>query len=426
MQRATKKGRKSLCPPLAPAAVAALTPPDVEVSITDENVTDIDFKKVIDLVGITVLTSTAKRAYEIADTFRSRGVKVILGGIHPSILPGEAEAHADAVVIGEAEGIWPEVIEDFRSDRLQKEYRRNGHPDLAGLPVPRRDLFAQGSYFIPNTISTSRGCPYACSFCSVTSFFGHTYRCRPVDEIAKEIESLDLKKPLIFVDDNIAGNPRFAKDLFRAIIPFKLTWLGQASVTIANDKELLRLAAESGCAGLLIGFESIYDANLATMGKKINTASNFEGVIRMIHSYGIAIHGCFIFGLDGDDEDIFKRTVRFAQDMRLETAQFGFALPHPGTALYNSLDKEGRIISKDWSKYNAEIVFEPKLISRETLQKGHDWASPEFYSLPSIARRIGVVHRHLAALWSANLFIRSHWRKKLRASEGDQDTLPLL
>jgi radical SAM superfamily enzyme YgiQ (UPF0313 family) len=415
-----QKRTKPLCPPLAPAAVAALTPSDVDVSITDENVTAIDFKKEVDLVGITVITVTAKRAYEIADTFRARGVKVILGGMHPSFLPAEAGQHADAVVIGEAEGIWPAVVQDFKTNRLQNIYRQHERLGLVGLPIPRRDLFAKGAYFIPNTISTTRGCPYACSFCSVTSFFGHTYRCRPLAEIIKEIETLNERKQIVFVDDNIVGNPKFAKELFRAIAPYKLKWLGQASVTIARDDELLKLAAASGCVGLLIGFESIYPANLAAVGKNINVADDYEKVIRKIHSYGIAIHGCFIFGLDQDDENVFKRTVRFAQATRLETAQFSFATPHPGTVLYESLDKAGRIVSKDWSKYNAEIVFEPNLISREALQKGHDWASPEFYSIPSILRRIGVAHRNLAAFWVANLIFRAHWRKKLRAKNKNQ------
>ena len=185
--------KKAPCPPLGIAMVAALTPPEVEVSLTDENVTVIDFQKEIDLVGITVLTITAKRAYEIADTFRAIGVKVILGGSHTSALPKEASQHADAIVIGEAEGIWANVIEDFKANKLQRMYSHHEQPSLLNLPIPRRDLFADGVYYFRNTISTTRGCPYACSFCSVTSFFGHTYRCRPIEEILKEIETLNHK-----------------------------------------------------------------------------------------------------------------------------------------------------------------------------------------------------------------------------------------
>ena len=416
-QENLRKRRKAICPPLGLAMVAALTPPEVEVSLTDENVTVIDFQKETDLVGITALTVTAPRAYEIADNFRARGVKVILGGIHPSILPEEASQHADAVVIGEAEGIWPNLIEDFKANKLQRVYRQRERPSLLNLPIPRRDLFAKGAYYATNTISTTRGCPYSCSFCSVTLFFGHTYRCRPVEEVLKEIEILNQRKLIGFVDDNIVGNPKFAKELFRALIPYKIKWVAQASVTIARDDELLKLAAASGCIDLLIGFESLSAANLAAMGKKVNVVDEYENVIRKIHSYGIAIHGFFILGLDEDDEDVFKRTVHFAQKMRLESAQFAWPVPYPGTALYESLDKTGRIVTKDWSRYESNLVFEPKLMSREMLQQRRDWVWREFYSLPSIWRRVGMVRQNLRALWAVNLYYRAFWRRKLEADK---------
>ena len=226
--------------------IAALTPLEVEVSLTDENVTVIDFQKEIDLVGITALTITAKRAYEIADTFRAKGVKVVLGGSHPSALPKEASQHADAIVIGEAEGIWANVLEDFKANKLQRIYSQREQPSLLNLPIPRRDLFTDGVYYFRNTISTTRGCPNACSFCSVTSFFGHTYRCRPVEEILKEIETMNYKKIIFFVDDNIVGKPKFAKELFRALVPYKLKWAAQASVTIARDDELRDIIKSCG------------------------------------------------------------------------------------------------------------------------------------------------------------------------------------
>jgi len=397
--------------------VAALSPPEVEVSLTDENVTAVDFQKETDLVGITVLTVTAQRAYEIADTFRARGVKVILGGIHPSVLPEEASQHADAVVIGEAEGIWSNLIDDFKANKLQRVYKLRERPSLLSLPIPRRDLFADAAYFVRHTISTTRGCPYSCSFCSVTAFFGHTYRCRPVEEILKEIETFDERKPIGFVDDNIVGNPKFAKELFRALVPYKIKWGAQASVTIARDDELLKLAAASGCIALFIGFESLSPANLAAVGKRINVVDEYENVIRKVHSHGIAIHGFFIFGFDEDDEDVFRRTVRFAQKVRLESAQFDFLVPYPGTALCECLDKAGRVVTKDWSQYGYDLVFEPNPMSREILQKGHDWAWREFYSIPSIWRRVGVARRNLAALWAMNLYYRAHWRGKLRGNK---------
>lgn len=407
-----KSRRKVLTPPLGMAMVAALTPPEINVSLTDENITKIDFEKEVDLVGITALTCSAQRAYEIADTFRARAVKVILGGIHPSMQPDEASQHADAVVVGEAEGIWEHVIEDFKANRLQKIYRQQERPSLRNLPIPRRDLFAKGAYYIRNTISATRGCPYSCSFCSVTSFFSHTYRCRPVEDVLREIDTLNNAKLLFFVDDNIVGNPKFAKELFRALIPYKIKWFGQASVTIAKDDELLKLAAASGCTGLLIGFESISPASLAAVGKSANVVDEYQNVIRKIHSNGIGIHGFFIVGLDEDNEDVFKRTLHFAQNMRLESAGFAYPTPLPGTAFYESLDKSGRIITKDWSRYSNDIVFEPKLMSRETLHRGHVWASREFFKIPSIWRRVGLARHNLALLWLINLLWRAHYQKR--------------
>jgi radical SAM superfamily enzyme YgiQ (UPF0313 family) len=397
--------------------VAALTPPEVEVCLTDENVTDIDFQKEIDLVGITALTITASRAYEIADNFRMRGVKVVLGGAHPSALPDEASQHADAVVIGEAEGIWPNLINDFKANKLQRIYRQSERPSLVNLPIPRRDLFAKGAYYVTNTLSTTRGCPYSCSFCLVTSFFGHTFRSRPVEEVLKEIETLNRRQFIVFVDDNIVGNPKFAEELFRALIPYKIKWLSQASVMVARNDELLELAAASGCIALLIGFETLSPANLAAVGKKVNIVDEYETLIKKIHSHGIAIHGFFILGLDEDNEEVFKRTLHFAQKMRLESAQFTWPVPYPGTAFYESLDKAGRIVTKDWSQYEFKVVFEPKLMSREMLQQRRHWVYGEFYSLPSIWRRVGIVRRNLMVLWIANLFYRNFFRRQRKADK---------
>ena len=370
--------------------------------------------KDVDLVGITTHTQTANRAYEIADSYRARGIKVVLGGIHASILPEEASKHADSVVIGEAEGIWPTLIDDFKSNNLKSIYRQDKRPGLVNLPIPRRDLFDKAAYLVPQSMITTRGCPHDCSFCTVTTFMGHTYRCRPIEEVLREIETFDTDKPIFFLDDNITGNPKFAKELFRALIPYKITWAGQCSVSIAKDDELLRLAAASGCIILLIGFESVSPASLASVGRKAKWAGDYEAVIRKIHSHGIGIHGCFIFGFDEDDNDIFRRTVRFAQKMKLESAQFSFLRPYPGTALYETMDKAGRIQTKDWSKYGDGSVFEPKSMSQDELDKGQVWAWRKFFSLPSIFRRLGLIRRHGLKLWVVNLYYRSHWKNKAR------------
>ena len=412
--------QKAVFPPLGLAAVAALTPPEIEASLTDENVAVIDFQKEVDLVGVTALTATAQRAYEITDKFRARGVKVVLGGAHPSALPEEAIQHADAVVIGEAEGIWPNVINDFKANKLQGVYRQHEKPSLVNLPIPRRDLFAKGAYFIRQTVSASKGCPHSCSYCSVTSLFGRKYRCRPVEEVLSEIETLNHRKLIGFVDDNITGNPDHAKELFRALVPYKIKWGAQASVTIARDDELLKLAAASGCIALLIGFETLSKENLAELGKKANIVDEYETVIKKIHSHGIAIDGLFILGLDEDDEGVFERTVNFTQRMNLECAQFAWPIPYPGTAFYELLDKTGRIVTKDWSQYGYDIVFEPKLMSREVLQQRHARVWEEFYSLPSIWGRVGMARRNLSSLWALNLYYRAFWRKKLKADKQQQ------
>jgi radical SAM superfamily enzyme YgiQ (UPF0313 family) len=422
-QENLRKRNKVLCPPLGLAQVAGLTPPEVQVSLIDENVTAIDFQKEADLVGITAYTITAQRAYQIADTFRARGVKVILGGSHPSALPEEASHHADAVVIGEAEGIWPNVIHDFRSNKLQRLYSQSERPSLRDLCLPRRDLFAKEKYYFENTISTSRGCPYACSFCSVTSFFGNTFRTRPIEEIIKEIETLNRKKIIIFVDDNIFANPKFAKDLFRTLVPYKIRWIAQASVMVARDDELLKLAAASGCIGLLIGFETISPANLLAMGKKVNVVDGYEMVVRKLHSHRIAAHGFFILGLDEDGKDVFVRTLRFTQKMRLDSLQFTWPVPYPGTAMCKSLDDSGRVITKDWAQYESNVVFEPKLMSREELKRGCAWAESKFFSIPSIWRRIGVAQRNFVGLWVINLSYRAYLRRKARTN-GDSPGLP--
>ena len=416
--------KKAACPPLGLAMVAALTPPDIEVSLTDENIETIDLQEETDLVGITALTVTAQRAYDIADAFRARGVKVVLGGIHPSLLPEEAGQHADAVVIGEAEGVWQGLIADFKANTLHNVYQQTERASMVNLPVPRRDLFAKGGYFFRNTISTTRGCPYSCAFCTVTTFFGHTYRSRPVQEVIKEIETLEDRKSVIFVDDNIVGNPKYAKELFRALIPYKIKWVGQASVTIVKDDELLKLAAESGCIDLFVGFETLSPANLAAVNKKTNSVDDYESVIKKIHSYGIGIHGFFIFGLDEDDEGSFKRTVQFAQKMRLESAQFDLLTPYPGTETYKSLDKAGRIVTRDWSLYGHGLMFQPKSMSEETLLNGRAWAWCEFYSLPSIWRRLGLAHHNLVTFWAVNLYYRAFWQKKFRSDKDGNKSVP--
>jgi len=371
-------------PPLNLLYVAALTPKDVEITLTDEHVDKIDFEEKVDLVGITSLTVTAPRAYEIADEFRKRGIKVVLGGIHASAVPQEAVQHADAVVIGEAENLWPQVIEDFTKERLKKFYQSSQKPDLKNLPVPRRDLLRGKRYVTKNFVQTTRGCPFDCDFCSVSMFFDKRHRFRPVGEVIKEIENLKGNF-IIFADDNIVAHTKYAKDLFKALVPCKKRWASQAALTMAQDEELLGLAARSGCEWVYIGFESLSDIGLTKFKKYIN----LKEAIKRLKSYGIRVEGSFVFGFDSDDEKIFERTLKFAQESRLDAATFHLLTPLPGTKLYEKLEKEKRIVERDWSKYDfSTVVFEPKQMTGGELRDGVRWAMREFYSLFSVTKRL--------------------------------------
>lgn len=398
---------RSLFPPLSLAVLAGLTPPDWDVSIVDESVERINFDQPADLVGVTAMTAVAPRAYQIAAEYRKRGVPVVLGGIHPTALPAEAAANADSVVIGEAEPVWGQVLADALKGKLQRFYTAAQRPLLDGLPLPRRELFRPDRYLTMNTVQTSRGCPFSCSFCSVTRFFGCTYRMRPIADVCREIETLK-DRVVLFVDDNIVGNVRRAKDLFRALIPYGLKWMGQSSINIASDLELLGLAAKSGCIGLFIGFESLVADNLASIGKRINRVEQYREAIARIHAHGIGIEGAFIFGFDEDRPSVFQRTVEFAQRARLAAAQFGILTPFPGTPLREQLEGERRITDRNWAKYTiSHVVFRPAAMSAEALQSGFNWAYREFYSYSSIISRLVLgLKRNLRLFLPINISFR--------------------
>jgi len=400
-------GGGKLAPHLGIITLAALTPPDIDVSVVDENLEKINFDEKVDMVGITAMTPTVTRAYEISDSFRQKGVPVVMGGFHPSFMPQEAIQHCDSVVIGEADAIWHNVLRDIESRKLKKFYKQNGFGSLDNMPVPRRDLLRRKSYIMFNTVETSRGCPFQCSYCSVSAFFGNTHRSRPVSDVLREVET--LKGILIFfVDDNIVGMPKRAKNLFRALIPYKRKWIGQASLTIARDPELLELAARSGCAGLFIGFESLSQESLEEAGKRINAVRRYAEDIKKIQDHGISIHGAFIFGFDHDDESVFERTVDFVKRHNLDSASFSTLTPFPGTPVYSRLLNENRIVTKDWSRYGG-AVFRPKLMSRERLNEGCAWAWKECYSYRSILRRLARPKR----LWFIHFLLNMGYKQAI-------------
>jgi radical SAM superfamily enzyme YgiQ (UPF0313 family) len=400
-------------PYLSLTTLAALTPAGVEIKIEDENTQEIDFQDRPDLVAISIMTPLAKRGYEIADRFRGLSIPVVIGGFHATWMAEEAGRHADAVVLGEAEGVWPRVIEDCRRGALQQVSRGVGRPELRGLPLPRRDLLKKGAYFFTNTMQIGRGCPFQCDFCSVTAFFGHTCRLRPLAEVRREVELLLQKQDFIFfVDDNIIGDPGYARELFAALREFRVKWVSHASINIAENEALLRQAAASGCHGLFIGFESLSQETLRSHHKAANRADRYGELIRKIHDQGIGIEGSFIFGSDDDDPSVFARVEEFCEENKIDAAVFAVLTPFPGTRLYDQLEREGRILSRDWSLYDmGHVVFQPRRMTVEQLQEGHDWANRRFYSYGSILRRFWPLRRSHQVFLPSNWAMRRAWRR---------------
>jgi radical SAM superfamily enzyme YgiQ (UPF0313 family) len=380
-------------PNLALPILAALTPRDVTISFTDDLLTPIDLEKHlkdVDLVGITVLTKTALRAYHIADAYRKKGVCVVLGGIHPSALPEEAKEHADAVVIGEAEGIWGRLIEDFRAKDLKPFYRQEGTIDPSKIPSPRREILPTRGYFPVDVVQATRGCPFRCEFCSVQNFFGNTYRFRPVSDVVEEVRNL-RHRLMMFNDDNIIGNPSYSKELLKALIPLKKKWIGQASLSGLKEVENIELLAKSGCIGLLIGFESLSKANLIRSQKYQNDPAEYREIIDVLHRFGITIWASFIFGFDEDDPSIFEETVAFAIRAKLFSVVFALLTPYPETSFYQRVKREGRLVEDRWwlleRPDESAPYFIPKKMSGEVLRECWKKAWKDFYSLSSILKR---------------------------------------
>jgi radical SAM superfamily enzyme YgiQ (UPF0313 family) len=386
-----KLGSGTDTPHLGLLTLAAVTPPDCEVSLVDEEVGEIDFDAETDLVGITAMTITANRAYELADEWRRRGVAVVLGGIHPTVMPEEAARHADSVVIGEADEVWPRLVADAKAGGLQPVYRCERRIDMAHVALPRRDLLDRDRYLTTNLIQATRGCPNDCSFCSIHVMSGSRYRCRPVRDVIAEIET--FPDPVVaFVDDNIVGRPAYAKELFRALIPLKVKWYGQGSLNIAEDDELLVLAAKSGCKILLVGFESLSPENISAVGKgRTNHVEAYGRAIERFHDHGISLQGSFILGLDHDDASVFERTAEFINRYAVDNPLAQVLIPHPGTRLRAELESQGRIIHSDWDEYGkvyGRIAYQPKLMSPEELRAGQLWVHDQIWTLPAIASRV--------------------------------------
>jgi radical SAM superfamily enzyme YgiQ (UPF0313 family) len=428
----TKQGEtylfnKGLLAPLGLMYLAAHTPPEVEVRLIDENVERIDFSDVPDLVGITTMTATAPRAYEIARRYRARGSKVVLGGVHASMLPDEAMQHADAVVIGEAESVWPQVLADFEAGRLEQRYNQEEFIDFTRPIQPRRDIIDPKRYWSANGVQTSRGCPHNCNFCSVTAFNGRRVRMRDVDNVLAEVESLprinlQRRKVVPFVDDNIAAHPKRAKELFKGLIPMKIRWGSQASITFAKDEELVALAAESGCHFLFVGLETMSRKALEEMGKGQNKVEEYGEAMRLLRKYNIHVMGAFVFGFDADDESSFTDTLDFAMSNKIQVAQFAYLVPYPGTRLYSELMQQGRVEPEFWFEpsWDARAVYTPKNFSAEWLTERTHKVQEDFYSYRSIARRM-YPHRHWSYWFAFNLLYRQSLSRGRSHEVGDYE-----
>lgn len=394
--------------PLTLATLAGLTPPDVEVQAIDDRIEAIDYDAPRDLVGISVKTFTARRAYQIAGEFRRRGVPVILGGHHPTLLPEEAAQHADAVVVGEADGVWSNVLADLAAGRLKKHYHLPEKLPFKDIRVDR-SIFAGKKYLPVAMVETTRGCPFSCNFCSVTTFFGRSFRHRPPQEVAQEIASLG-QKFVFLVDDNIVADKEAAKELFRALIPLKVRWISQASLTMTKDRELMRLMHQSGCAGVLTGIETISHANLKQIHKSWNTVGiGYSEALKIARDHGIAIVGSFILGMDEDTPASLDELLEFTIHERLFAALFNMLTPYPGTELYDEFLRERRFIRSRWwldPNYTyGSVVFNPKNISAHELEQARLELYRAFYGPASMLKRLWEPKANLQDLWHAFTFL---------------------
>ncbi len=408
-------------PPLAFALLAGLTPPDVATAFYDERLEPLPLDQPTDLVAFSVDTFAAQRAYHLAAHYRQRGIPVVMGGYHPTCLPAEALIYADAIVIGDAEGVWPQVVADARAGRLQRVYRQGTPLPLHDLPFDRR-IFAGKRYPAITLVQTSRGCRFACDFCSIHAFYGTHRRQRPLTDILAELERLKPRH-VLFIDDNLFSDFVSAKALFTALRPLRLRWMCQISLEIANYPELLDLMAASGCVLAMIGFESLQAANLRQMHKTSNLQTPaYLPAIRAFQARGIMVYGAFVFGYDHDTPAIFDRTLEFALTANFFLANFNLLMPMPGTPLYQRLHQEKRLLYECWwrdpaYRYGA-AAFQPRGMSAAQLAEGCFRLRREYFRYASIARRsieIWPCCRDLTEFglfWAANLVARKEILRK--------------
>ena len=399
--------------PLALAVLSALTPPRIERMFMDDRLGEVNFSAEADVVAMPVECYTAARSYEIAACFRAKGAKVILGGFHVKLCQDEAAAHVDSIILGDAETTWPQVVEDLEAGALKPSYVGCG-----GMfcPLPDRNLYAGRDYGLLNLVETSRGCSFNCEFCSVTKFFGRRYTPRPLGEVMDEVRSLP-KDIVFFVDDNLAMDVERLKELCRCMIPMHMHWIGQLSIHSAKDDELLSLMAKSGCAGVLIGFESLDAETLTDMGKRVNsTNSDYAAAIENLRRHHLSIYATFVFGYDHDTPETFERTFEFAMESKFFFAAFNHLVPFPGTDVHARFVREGRMLHQKWwldkSVRFGDVVFRPKNFTPEGLAEKCREYRLRFYSAKSIFRRGLDLRANLHGLRKAIVYFASNFTQE--------------
>lgn len=413
--------------PLWAATLAAHTPAGVDVTFRDDGIDPIDLEHLDerpDLVGISVNSKTAHRGYSIAAAYRALGVKVVLGGIHVTALPEEGLEHGDVVVAGEAEWLWQQVVRDATRGELQRFYKHAEMPELHGLPLPRRELFRSLQYVPFDVVQTTRGCPFPCEFCSVSTYNGTTFRFRPVREVVQELEQVGPR--VLFGDDNVMIHQQYSRELFEAMVPLGKAWVGQASLAALHRVENIELMARSGCRALFIGFESVDDTTVRQAGKRQNKPRKYTEIVRQLADHGIAVWGSFVFGFDEDRPESFVRTVDFCIESKVTMALFAILTPYPGTALYRRLQSEGRLLKDRWwlsPDHDTDAPFyRPASMSREELRTGWIKAWRDFYGYASIRQRwdFGLDRSWIqnVAFWPINLMMHQLAERKI--ARGDR------
>jgi radical SAM superfamily enzyme YgiQ (UPF0313 family) len=370
--------------------LAALIPEDVPVELHcyDEGIEDVDPETLeADLVGMTVITGSAPRAYELAAVFRRRGIPVVLGGPHITLVPDDARPHADAIVQGLAEISWPRLLRDWQAGNLQPDYYEQPPHDL-NSPPPDRSVLPRRKYLTDAVFEATRGCHHGCEFCVSPAAWGRKVWFKPVQDVVEDIRRHGGKR-IIFVDLNLISSRRYALELFHALRPLGIKWFGLSTSRIAEDPELLDACARSGCSGLLVGLESIDPAALKDMNKTFNRPEAYAELVEALHRKNIALQGCFVFGNDGESPDVFEKTARFAVEAGIDLPRFAISTPFPGTPLFHRLEQEGRILHRDWGKYDGQhCVFQPQEMTPEEVERGSERAWKLAYSLSGCARRI--------------------------------------